>query len=79
MSEELEPIQIQPELLSEEILMSVIEEFILREGTDYGQAETTAEVKAQQVLRQIMHNKVKIFFDPNTESVTLVNANISIK
>lgn len=61
------------ENLSPEALEGVIDDYILREGTDYGAAEATLEKKRQDVLRQLEKGKAKIVFDPETESITLVS------
>ena len=64
------PIEIPAQSLSAETLESVIESFILREGTDYGKNEQSLEAKRSQVLKQIDNGKVKIIFDLESESVT---------
>lgn len=66
------PVEVPMEALSADTLHSVIESFILREGTDYGWQEVDHELKIDQVKRQLSAGKVKIAFDPATESVTLV-------
>ena len=68
------PIVVSPEQLSEEALSGIIENFILREGTDYGMVEVSYEKKAQQVRRQIEKGDIKIIFDQTTESVSLLTA-----
>ncbi|HPI39858.1 MAG TPA: YheU family protein [Pseudobdellovibrionaceae bacterium] len=68
------PIEISPEQLSKEALWGVIENFILREGTDYGQIEMTFEKKAEQVQKQIEKGEIKIVFDLTSESVSLLTA-----
>lgn len=60
--------------LSAEALQGVIEEFILRYGTDYGVHEVSHEAKVQQVQKQINRGDIKIVFDPQLESVTLMTA-----
>jgi uncharacterized protein YheU (UPF0270 family) len=67
------PIEVPPEALSELAQASLIEAFILREGTDYGAAEVSHGAKINQVKKQIEKKQVKIIFDPDTESVTLLN------
>ena len=42
-------IEIPPDRLSADALLGVIDEFITREGTDYGHEETSAEAKRAQV------------------------------
>lgn len=59
-------------LLSEEALQGVIEEFVLREGTDYGHQERTLEGKVKQVLSQLKSGRASIVFDPDTHSQSIV-------
>lgn len=68
------PVEVPPEALSQDLLDSVIENFVLREGTDYGAQEVSLESKIRQVRRQIEKGDVKIFFDQENDSVTLVPA-----
>lgn len=58
--------------LSAEALEGVIDDFILREGTDYGPLEASLEKKRSDVLRQLKDKKAKIVFDPETETISLV-------
>ena len=62
---------IPPESLSPEALQGVIDDFILREGTDYGVSEASLDKKRQDVLRQLEKGKAKIVFDAETESITI--------
>ena len=73
-AEQAPPVEIPLSALSPEILRSVTESFVLREGTDYGRNEVELETKINQVEKQIARDQVKIVFDPNTESVTLMTA-----
>jgi uncharacterized protein YheU (UPF0270 family) len=68
------PVQIPAELLSAEALDALIEDFILREGTDYGAIEVAHETKQTQVRKQLAANRVKIIFDPGSETVTLLRS-----
>ena len=65
-------IEIPPDRLSPEVLRGVIEEFILREGTDYGVQESSLDNKIAQVRRQLGRGDVLITFDPVTENCTLL-------
>lgn len=58
--------------LSHEALIGLIEEFITREGTDYGEQEIALEHKVKQVERQLASGDVVIVFDPASESVSLL-------
>ncbi len=66
------PLEIPAEALSDDALRGVIDNFIQREGTDYGAAEISYDSKVNQVHRQIAQGLVKIVFDPNIESVSLM-------
>ena len=65
-------IVVPPERLSPEALLGVIDEFITREGTDYGHEETDIEAKRAQVRRQLDDGEAVILFDPATESVNVL-------
>ncbi len=58
--------------LSATALTGVIEAFVLREGTDYGEIHHSLADKVQQVLRQLERHEARIVFDPLTESVGIV-------
>ena len=68
----LPPLEVPKEALSADALRGVVDNYIMREGTDYGVAEVSYETKFKQVCRQIEGNEIKIVFDPNTETVTLM-------
>ena len=65
-------IEIPLDRLSPEVLRGVIEEFILREGTDYGVQESSLDNKIAQVRCQLGRGDVLITFDPVTENCTLL-------
>lgn len=69
---QLPPIEVPYATLSEDLLSSVIEHFVLREGTDYGAVEASLETKILQVRKQVAKGDVRVVFDPNTETVTLM-------
>lgn len=60
--------------LDGDTLAALIEAFILREGSDYGEHEVVMERKVEQVLLQIKSGKVVIVFDEETESVNLLTS-----
>jgi uncharacterized protein YheU (UPF0270 family) len=57
--------------LAPETLQSLVESFVLREGTDYGLQEVSLASKVAQVIRQLQRGEVQIVFDPATESVDI--------
>ena len=58
--------------LSEEALRGVLESFVLREGTDYGEREFSLDQKVQHVLGQLRRGEARIVFDPGTETIDIV-------
>ena len=54
--------------LSEKALRGIIEAFILREGTDYGDKEFSLDEKVIQVLGQLKRQEVLIIFDTKEET-----------
>ena len=58
--------------LSETALRGVVESFVLREGTDYGQRDYSLEEKIAAVMRQLDRGEAAIVFDPETETVSIV-------
>jgi uncharacterized protein YheU (UPF0270 family) len=68
----LPPIVVPYTELSADALMGVIESFVLREGTDYGERDVAFETKVLQVRRQLERHEAEIVFDPQTETVGIV-------
>lgn len=59
--------------LSDEALEGVIKEFVLREGTEYGEREVSLETKVKQVRRQLDRGEVVVVYDEESESVDIVS------
>lgn len=57
--------------LSTEALQGLVEEFVTREGTDYGEGEFTLSAKVAQVMEQLDSGRVVIVWDPESGSATL--------
>ncbi len=66
-----EPVLIPHGELSAEALHGVIESFVLREGTDYGEREYSLEQKVAQVRTQLERGQARILFDPESNTVTI--------
>jgi uncharacterized protein YheU (UPF0270 family) len=58
--------------LSPEALRALVEEFVTRDGTDYGDVERSVEEKIAQVTAQLVSGEASIVFDPETETVNIV-------
>ena len=52
-------------------LDSLIESFVLREGTDYGEQTFSLAEKVEQVRQQLEHGDVVILYSELHESVTI--------
>jgi uncharacterized protein YheU (UPF0270 family) len=57
--------------LTAELLRAVIEAFVLREGTDYGDRELSLDEKVARMMAQLKSGEANIVFDPESESVTI--------
>jgi uncharacterized protein YheU (UPF0270 family) len=66
------PIEIPHTELSASALRGVVEAFVLREGTEYGERDVLLDRKVLDVMRQLDRGEAQILFDPNTESVEIV-------
>ena len=60
------------ERLSAAALEGVIDEFVTREGTDYGHGEPDLTAKRADVMRQLRSGDAVISFDPATKTCTLL-------
>lgn len=65
---------IPAEQLEADTLAAVLEEFITREGTDYGATEWSLDQKREQLLRQIRAGKACLCYDPVSQSCTVMLA-----
>lgn len=72
MDESSQPIVIPHTDLSAEALRGVVESFVLREGTDYGEREVSLDQKVAQILRQLERGEARIIFDAELETVDIV-------
>jgi len=61
--------------LSPEALQGVIEEFISRAGTDYGEIEASQETKFRQVKYKLENGLAVLIFDDETETTNIFLAN----
>ena len=66
-------VKISYDQLSSEALNGVIEEFVTRDGTDYGEKEISLETKIFQVLDQLKSGKAVIVFDQESETCNIVS------
>jgi hypothetical protein len=58
-------------MLSAEALQGVIEEYVSRDGTDYGDIEVSLETKFRQVKHKLEHGLAVLIFDDETETTNI--------
>ena len=63
---------IPPSQLPPETLLNILEEFITREGTDYGAVEQALSQKVASLKTQVLCGAVLIVFDEASESINLL-------
>jgi uncharacterized protein len=66
------PVVVPHAELGADLLRSVVESFVLREGTDYGEREISLADKVDRVITQLDRGDAQIIFDPQTETVDIV-------
>ena len=67
-----EGIEVPYERIDPDTLQRMIEEFVTRDGADWGDAGCTLEDKVQQVLQQLRNKKVVIVFDHISQTANFV-------
>lgn len=63
--------EISPNRLSPEALRGLVEEFVTRDGTDYGIVERSVEDKIAHVMAQLDSGEARIVFDPETGTANI--------
>ena len=63
------------EQLDKDTLYNLIESYVLREGTDYGEQEVSIQSKVAQVNQQLRNGEAMVFFSELHESVTIISKN----
>lgn len=58
--------------LSHDALLGLVEEFVTRDGTDYGENEIPLARKVAQVLKQLEEGELMIVFDADSNSCNIV-------
>ena len=59
--------------INPETLRNMIEEFVTRDGADWGDAGGSMEAKIKQVLRQFEAGKIKVVYDLTSQSANIVS------
>lgn len=58
--------------VSEETLNNLLEEFVTRDGTDYGEREVAMTTRVTQVMQALRRGELVIWFDSTTETIDLL-------
>jgi uncharacterized protein YheU (UPF0270 family) len=66
------PVEVPHGELAPETLRAVIESFVLREGTDYGERDVSFDSKVADVRRQLDRREAVIVYDPVSDSIDIV-------
>jgi uncharacterized protein len=60
--------------LAADLLHAVVESYVLREGTDYGEREFSLADKVAHVINRLKSGEAQIVFDPESETVSIVKS-----
>lgn len=71
--DEVRGVEIPLDSVSAEALRGLVEEFVSREGTDYGHSFHSLEAKVAAVLHQLEAGEARIVFDLDAESASIVS------
>jgi uncharacterized protein YheU (UPF0270 family) len=68
-----QPVVVPYTELAADLLHAVVESYVLREGTDYGEKEFSLEDKVAHVISRLKRGDARIVFDPESETVSIVS------
>lgn len=66
-------VQIPPDRVPADVLQALLEEFASRDGTDYGERESSLESKVASLQRKLLAKDVQLLFDTESEEWDLVD------
>ena len=67
-------LQIPPEKLEDATLSAVLQDYVNREGTDYGMHELSLQDKVRRLRRQLDSGELKLLYDMESEEWDLLPA-----
>lgn len=65
-------VEVPVKTLSPAAVQGLVEEFVTRDGTDYGEHEHSLEDKMQTVMQKLNRGEVVIVFDPDSETCNII-------
>lgn len=60
------------EELSSDVLYRLVESFVLREGTEYGEQDVPTDQKVQQVIMQLKSKEALILYSELHETINII-------
>lgn len=65
------PLIIPHRSLEPETLRAMVEDFVTRDGSDYGEHEAGIDARVQQVMRALESGKALILYDTDSETFSI--------
>lgn len=66
------PVLVDHRTLAPETLRALVEDFVTRDGTDYGESEVPLDRRVKNVLAQLESGRASVCYDPESGTVTVV-------
>jgi hypothetical protein len=67
-----EGVEVPFERIEPETLRNLIQEFVTRDGTNWGDVDGALENKVAQVMRQLRNRQAKVVFDLKSQTANIV-------
>lgn len=65
-------VMVPPQRLQADVLQALLEEFASRDGTDYGERETSLAQKVEQLRSQLLSGDLQLLYDADSEQWDLL-------
>lgn len=67
-------VEVPPDRLAPDVLQALFEEYVSRDGTDYGERELALEEKVARLSAQVLSREVLLLYEVESEQWDLVRA-----
>lgn len=67
-----EPVEIDAAMLPPGTLRRLVEDFVTRDGTDYGEREASLERRVADAMEELRRGRAVVSYDPETGTATLI-------
>ncbi len=68
-----QPTFVPPDQLAPDTLRRLCEEFVTRDGTDYGRVEKTLDEKVESLMRALDAGEAAIVYESESETINIVS------